>query len=224
MLALNNQLTMSSREIADLLNKNHSDIKRSAKRLSDAGILTQPLAEYEFAHKGNVYTEYKLIKRDCFVLVAQNCPEFTAAIVDRWQELENGQFKIPQTYSEALQLCADQAKELELAAPKVAFVERLVERESLLTATQVAQKHGMSAIKLNKILDELGCVYSKAVKRSRVFKQEFIDKGYGKIKQNDCGHDQALFTNAGEYWICKKLISEGVVDGSKIEWLENTAI
>lgn len=27
-------------------------------------------------------------KRDSIVVVAQNCPEFTAALVDRWQELE----------------------------------------------------------------------------------------------------------------------------------------
>ncbi|MCP4991326.1 MAG: hypothetical protein GY928_36325 [Colwellia sp.] len=89
LIASNQPLTMSTREIANLLNKNHSDIKRSAKRLSDAGILTKPLAESEFEHRGNTYTEYLLEKRDCLILVAQNSPEFTAAIVDRWQELEN---------------------------------------------------------------------------------------------------------------------------------------
>lgn len=89
LIANNQPLTMSTREIASLLNKNHSDIKRSAKRLSDAGILTKPLAESEFEHRGNTYTEYLLEKRDCLILVAQNSPEFTAAIVDRWQELEN---------------------------------------------------------------------------------------------------------------------------------------
>ena len=44
----------------------------------------------EFSHSGNTYTEYLLNKRDSIILVAQNCPEFTAAIVDRWQELESG--------------------------------------------------------------------------------------------------------------------------------------
>lgn len=86
---------MSSREIAALLNKNHSDVKRSAKRLSDGQILTQPLAESEYEHRGNMYTEYLLEKRDCLVLVAQLSPEFTAAIVDRWQELEAKQAPAP---------------------------------------------------------------------------------------------------------------------------------
>lgn len=44
------QLTMGSREIASLLNKNHSDIKRSAERLIASGVINngQPLAECEF--------------------------------------------------------------------------------------------------------------------------------------------------------------------------------
>lgn len=205
-------LTMSSREIASMLNKNHSDIKRSAKRLSEAGILTKPLAESGFEHKGNIYSEYLLCKRDCFVLVAQNSPEFTAAIVDRWQKLEQqSQPQIPTNFADALQLAADQAKQLELAAPKVAFVDNLVERDTLMTATQVAQKHKMSAVKLNRFLDELECVYSKAVKRGRVFKQKFIENGYGEMKQTDLGHSQALFTPAGEVWINQQLVSEGMV-------------
>jgi len=83
---------MSSREIASLLNKNHSDIKRSAERLIASGIINngQPLAECEFqTSRGNKFTEYLLVKRDSLILVAQNSPEFTALIVDRWQELEN---------------------------------------------------------------------------------------------------------------------------------------
>ena len=79
---------MSTREIAKLLNKPHSDIKRSAERMFESGVLTQPLAGLDFEHRGNTYTEYHLTKRDSIILVAQNSPEFTAAIVDRWQALE----------------------------------------------------------------------------------------------------------------------------------------
>lgn len=212
LVKINNQpLTMGTRDIANMLEKNHSDVKRSAKRLSDAGILTQPLAESDYEHRGNTYKEYRLEKRDCYILVAQLSPEFTAAIVDRWQELENeSKPQLPQTFAEALQLAADQAKLLELQAPKVAFVENLVERDTLMTATQVAQKHEKSAIWLNKILSELN-VYSKAVKRGKVFKQWFVDKGYGKMKQNELGYSQALFTPAGEVWISEKLYTEGIL-------------
>lgn len=145
------------------------------------------------------------------VLVAQNSPEFTAAVVDRWQDLESkSESKIPQTYSEALQLAADQARQLEIAAPKVAFVDNLVDRSNLMNATQVAQKHGKSAIWLNKQLSELG-VYNRSVKRAKAFQQWFVDCGYGEMKKNEMGYDQPLFTNAGEVWINEKLYSEGVI-------------
>lgn len=202
-------LTMSTREIAQLLNKQHSNIKVSAERLAEKGTIA--LQGSDFEHNGNTYTEYLLNKRDTLILVAQNCPEFTAAIVDRWQELEEQQaLKLPQTFAEALQLAADQAKQLELAAPKVAFVDNLVDRSNLMNASQVAQKHKKSAVWLNKFLDDIG-VYSKVIKRGRVFQQWFIDKGFGEMKQTELGYSQALFTNAGEVWINEKLFSEGAI-------------
>lgn len=78
---------MSTREIAVLIEKQHSHLKISAERLADKGVIGT-LAVREFTHNGNTYTEYLLNKRDSLILVAQNCPEFTARIVDRWQELE----------------------------------------------------------------------------------------------------------------------------------------
>lgn len=98
---------------------------------------------------------------------------------------------------------------LALAAPKVNFFDKVVERTTLMTATQVAQKLGMSAIKLNKLLDELD-VYSLNVKRARIFKQWVIDKGLGELKQTELGYSQPLFTTAGEAWIVERLTSEGV--------------
>ena len=202
-------LTMSTREIAQLLGKQHSNIKVSAERLSEKGTIA--LQGSTFEHSGNHYQEYLLNKRDSLILVAQNSPEFTAAIVDRWQELEAQQApRLPQTFAEALQLAADQAKQLELAAPKVAFVDNLVDRGNLMTISQVAQKHKKSAVWLNKFLNDVG-VYNKSVKRSRTFQQWFVDKGFGEMKQTELGYSQALFTNAGEVWINEKLISEGVI-------------
>lgn len=203
-------LTMSTREISLLLGKQHSNIKISAERLAEKGTIALQVSHFE--HNGNHYTEWLLSKRDSLILVAQNSPEFTAAIVDRWQELESKQaFQIPQTLGEALQLAADQAKQLELQAPKVAFVDNLVDRKNLMTASQVGQKHKVSAVKLNRLLDELGGVYNKGVKRGRVFIQSFVDNGYGEMKQTELGYSQALFTPAGELYIHEKLISEGVI-------------
>ena len=67
----------------------------------------------------------------------------------------------------------------------------------------------MSAIALNRILEEIG-VYNKSVKRSRVFKQAFVNKGYGVLKQTEQGQTQSLFTILGEAWVIEKLQCEGV--------------
>ena len=203
-------LTMSSKEIAAVVESRHDSVKRTMMTLQDKGLIT-------FTHtvekgEGRPAAVLHVNKRDSYVVVAQLSPEFTAVLVDRWQELEaKQQPKIPTNFAEALQLAADQAKQLELAAPKVAFVDNLVSRENLMTATQVASKHKMSAVKLNKLLDELGGVYNQSVKRGRVFIQSFIESGYGEIKQTEQGYSQALFTPAGEVYINEKLISEGII-------------
>lgn len=128
-------LTMSSREIADLVESRHDSVKRTIERLQDKGLIQlTPMVEVK-NHLGQVVTEYQLIKRDTYVVVAQLSPEFTARLVDRWQELETQQMpQIPQTLSEALRLAADQAEQierqnllLEQQRPKVEFVQRYVE-------------------------------------------------------------------------------------------------
>nr|DAQ89779.1 MAG TPA: KilAC domain protein [Caudoviricetes sp.] len=128
-------LTMSSREIADLVESRHDSVKRTIERLQDKELIQlTPMVEVK-NHLGQVVTEYQLIKRDSYVVVAQLSPEFTARLVDRWQELENQQMpQIPQTLSEALRLAADQAEQierqnllLEQQRPKVEFVQRYVE-------------------------------------------------------------------------------------------------
>ncbi|QDP46613.1 MAG: putative antirepressor protein KilAC domain protein [Prokaryotic dsDNA virus sp.] len=206
----NQTLTMSSKDIAAVVNSRHDSVKRTMVTLQDKGLIT--FTQTVEKGDGRPSAVLHVNKRDSYVVVAQLSPEFTAVLVDRWQELEsNQQQKIPTNFAEALQLAADQAKQLELAAPKVAFVDNLVNRDSLMTATQVASKHKMSAVKLNKLLDELGGVYNQSVKRGRVFIQSFIESGYGELKQTEQGYSQALFTPAGEVYINEKLISEGVI-------------
>ncbi|HDR1216610.1 TPA: phage antirepressor KilAC domain-containing protein [Pasteurella multocida] len=141
------RLTMSSREIASLINKNHSDLCRSIERLMAKGVIKgyQPMA-YTHPQNGQTYYEYHLEKRDCLIVVAQNCPEFTAAIVDRWQELENQQKPTALSRKE-LALMVLQAEEenerlqLENAQlkPKANFVDHYVEVGTSKSLREVAK-------------------------------------------------------------------------------------
>lgn len=202
--------TMSSREIAKLTGKRHTDVKR------DILVMGEQL-EIDVSKFASIYTdsqnreqrEFSLDQETTLCLVSGYSAKLRMAIIKRWKELEE-EFYIPKTYGEALQLCADQAKQLEIAAPKVEYFDKVAERTTLLNATQVGQKVGVSAIKMNLRLSELG-VYNKAIKRSRVFQQWFIDQGLGELKQTETGHSQAMFTIKGEQWVIQKFISEGLV-------------
>lgn len=211
-LQTNNTQRMTSREIAGLCNKRHDNTVLVIKDLIERGLLknTTP-QQYTHEQNGQQYIQFLSDQRDSLVIVARLSPEFTAAVIDRWQELEAQVTApvVPQSFAEALQLAADQARQLELAKPKINHYDNVVERAGLLNATQVAQKLHISAVSMNKILAEIG-VYNKTVKRSRVFQQWFIDKGLGEVKQTDLGFSQALFTKRGEAWVIERLIGEGV--------------
>ncbi|WP_179989841.1 phage antirepressor KilAC domain-containing protein [Acinetobacter sp. YH1901141] len=218
----NSEQSMTSLEIAELCQKRHDNVKRTIEILSGKtdkrdAVIARPHSEVVQKEVNNRIYDVEVYvfsgeqgKLDSITVVAQLCPEFTAALVKRWYELENqNAVRLPQTFAEALQLAADQARQLELAAPKVKYFDKVVDRSTLLNATQVAQKLGMSAVAMNKLLDDLD-VYSRNVKRARVFKQWFIDAGYGELKQTELGFSQPMFTTKGEAWAIEKLVSEGV--------------
>lgn len=213
-----NQNSITSLDISELVQSRHDKVKQSTERLAEREVIGLPPMGVVVKEANNRTYNVEVYvfsgeqgKLDSITVVAQLCPEFTAALVKRWYELENqNAVQLPQTFAEALQLAADQARQLELAAPKVQYFDTVVERSTLLNATQVAQKLGMSAMAMNKHLDQLN-VYSRGVKRARVFQQWFIDKGLGELKQTELGFSQPMFTTKGEAWVIEKLVGEGVV-------------
>lgn len=211
-----NTKTMSSREIAELTGKQHGHVIRDIELLNET-LIEESLSiigeSFYTADNGQVYREFLLTQAQTIDLMTGYNRNLRVRINRRWQELEQRVatpiFQIPQTLGEALQLAADQAKQLELAAPKVAHYDKVVDRHTLLTATQVGQKIGLSAIMLNRVLSEIG-VYNMAHKRGKAFKQWFVDKGLGEMKQTDMGHSQALFSLKGEAWVIERLANESV--------------
>lgn len=108
-------VTMSSREIAELVESRHDSVKRAIERLVDRSVITQPPMVDESYTDGSgrtvVIATYQIGKRDSYVVVAQLSPEFTARLVDRWQELESRQHVTLPSYAETLRLYADQIEE-----------------------------------------------------------------------------------------------------------------
>lgn len=59
------------------------------------------------------------------------------SLVDKLEDMQSS--SIPTSFSEALQLAADQARQLELAAPKVEFVDRYVDTSAFFSSRQTAK-------------------------------------------------------------------------------------
>ncbi|WP_312158881.1 phage antirepressor KilAC domain-containing protein [Acinetobacter sp.] len=206
-----NQKSMSSREIADLTEKRHPDVKRDCEVMFQGlGIDVRKFAHIYFDSMNRQQTEYLLDEELTMTLVTGYNIVLRNRVIKRWKELENqNAVQLPQSFSEALQLAADQARQLELAAPKVQYFDRVADTKNLLNASQVGKKVGMSAVKLNQYLADMG-VYDRRI-AGRTFAQWFIDKGYGEVKQTEQGYQQSKFTNKGEQWVIEQLVSEGVV-------------
>lgn len=217
----NTEQSMTSLEISELCKKRHDSVKRTIEILSEKtdkrdAVIARPHSVVIQKEVNNRIYDVEVYvfsgeqgKLDSITIVAQLCPEFTSALVKRWYELENqNAVRLPQTFAEALQLAADQARQLELAAPKVQYFDRVADTKNLLNASQVGKKVGMSAVKLNQHLADMG-VYDRRI-AGRIFAQWFIDKGYGEVKQTEQGYPQSKFTNKGEQWVIEKLVSEGV--------------
>lgn len=224
------EMTMSSREIAALTNKRHDNVMHVIRELVAIGVLTPSygspeIQETPYRHPQNqmIYYEYQLNKRNSLVVVARLSPEFTAEVVDRWQELERQQSpKLPASFAQALQLAADQAKALEeknaalaIAAPKVAFADAIAGVDKGVLIGQFAKAVGLGPVTLFRILREQKIFMSKGGFYNLPY-QEFVERGYFTVKQGTYAtHSEtrishtAMITGKGEIWLRKRLIDSG---------------
>src|SRR5471032_3536223 len=92
LIALNSNAspTMTSRDIANLVESRHDTVKLCIERLADRTVIAlPPMVEVSNPGAGpKAIGVYCIGKRDSYIIVAQLSPEFTARLVDRWQELE----------------------------------------------------------------------------------------------------------------------------------------
>lgn len=211
--------TMSSREIATLCDKTHANVLRDIRTMLDnlgSSILNDEQYQILTDERGYM-SEILLNKNLTLALVAGYNAQLRLAIIRRWQQLEQA-YTLPSTYLDALQALVESERQKQALqaqavqnAPKIAHYDFVVERDGLINASQVGGKVGISAVALNRLLDEFG-VYNKSVKRNgRTFNHWFIAKGLGVMRQTTTGHEQALFTRKGEAWVIERLANEGVI-------------
>ena len=127
---------MSSVDIADFCEKRHDHVLRDIRVMLENlefGDCPQNWGEYKDPTGRSLpcaYLDYELM----LTLVAGYRVDLRYRIVKRWRELEEGVANVPKTFADALQLAAEQQRQLEEksrqlteAAPKVEFYNQVAE-------------------------------------------------------------------------------------------------
>lgn len=210
------RMTMTSREIAELTGRRHDQVLRTARELVEQGVTQSVETPYIHEQNGQEYPEHLLSKRDSLVLVARLSPEFTARIVDRWQELEAMQapaLALPNfaNPAEAARAWAEQFEQREtavlaltIAAPKAEFVDRYVEATGSMGFRQVAKLLKAKEHQLREMLISKGVMYYLG--GTLTPHSSHLDAGRFEIKtgtsdRNSHAYAQARFTAKGVQWI-----------------------
>lgn len=86
-------IKMNHFEIANLADKRPDNVKRTIETLVQSAVISNPQIEDGIKAANGVTPKAYVFsgeqgKRDSIIVIAQLCPEFTARLVDRWQELE----------------------------------------------------------------------------------------------------------------------------------------
>ncbi|MEL7628713.1 phage antirepressor KilAC domain-containing protein [Pectobacterium aroidearum] len=209
-------MSMTSLEIADLVEKRHDNVKRTIETLIEKGVITSPQIEEKptAGRPMSIYVfEGEQGKRDSIVVVAQLSPEFTAKLVDRWQELEksiNQPIRIPQTLPEALRLAADLAEQkaqletkLAIAAPKAEFVDSYVEASGSMGFRETAKLLKVKETDFRLFLIDHNIMYRLAGKLTPYAPHISAGRFTVKTGEADNGHafTQVKFTPKGIQWI-----------------------
>lgn len=137
LLQLQDERTMSSREIAKVTGKNHQHVLRDIDKLNGSyermGLSKVGQGYYTHQNTGNVeYREYFLTKIQTFDLMTGYSVELRIKVNRRWEELEkqSKSTQLPQTFADALRMLAEQVEEsdrqkqvISEQAPKVLFAD-----------------------------------------------------------------------------------------------------
>lgn len=187
-------VTMSSLDIAALVGSRHDSVKRAIERLANSGAVTlPPVVEKPTAGRPTtVYVfEGEKGKRDSIVVVAQLSPEFTAKLVDRWQELEK-QIASPVfdpmvalndaeflrgtllTYSEKVIALEHKVEEMK---PDVEALDRIAKANGSMCITNAAKHLQVQPKFLFRLMSENHWIYRRAGGKTWLAYQDRIQSG-----------------------------------------------
>lgn len=196
---------MTSLEISELVESRHDKVKQSIERLAARGTIQLPPMGEVKNHLNQTVSVYLVGKRDSYIVVAQLSPEFTARLVDRWQELENKN-QLPTDYLSALKALTVEVEQRQhaIAAPKVQFVDSYVSASGSLGFRETCKLLHIKENAFRKFMLDSQIMYQLAGKLTPY--AQHIDAGRFTVKTGENqlnGHafTQTKFTPKGIQWI-----------------------
>ena len=193
--------TITSLELAECINYfrskennraelQHYDLLKIIKNEFDEEINAGKISAVEYKDKkGELRPMFSLTYAQAKQVLVRESKFVRKAVIKRLDELENRvQFNVPHSFSEALQLAADQAKQLELQAPKVLFADAVAtsQKSCLIgelakiirqNGVEIGQNRLFSWMRQNGYLCQSGERYNQPTQKS-------MDLGLMEIKKN----------------------------------------
>jgi phage antirepressor YoqD-like protein len=190
-------VSMTSREIADLVGSRHDKVKQSIERLAKNAIIQLPpmgvseeINSLGLPQRTKLYIFTAETKRDSYIVVAQLSPEFTARLVDRWQELEAQALKpaLPDftNPAEAARAWANEYEhkqvalaQLEAAQPAIEFHARVTQSPDMMTVAEVAK---ILRTGPRRMFEFLRC--EGLLMKSNLPYQNYLDRGLFRVVES----------------------------------------
>lgn len=198
---IKNELTMSSREIAELCGKEHAHVMRDIRDISDElGGSIFGLAEYT-DKQGKKRDMYLLNKKNTLLLVSGYSVILRQKIIDRLEELEEQQLKpaLPQTYVEALKELVVTLEENERLK---SINHALIHTQKTWTTRELAKELNLrSAQQLNELLKNKGIQYKQ--NGTWLLSSKYSNLGFVEIKQNTKDQNGKLIDYYNAQWTLK---------------------
>ncbi|QZO89567.1 phage antirepressor KilAC domain-containing protein [Riemerella anatipestifer] len=188
----NGQQAVSARELHSFLESKQDFSTWIKNRIEKYGFIEeQDFTLHKFVERGTWKHEYVLsidtAKELAMVEGNDKGKQARRYFIECEKKLRTGAYALPQTFAEALKLAAQQAERIELQqaelkkqAPKVAYYEEVLQSESTYNTNQIAKELGMSAITLNKKLQDLKVQYRQG--GTWLLYHKYQNKGYTKTK------------------------------------------
>ena len=216
--------TMSSREIAEITEKRHPDVKRDIEVM--LGQLQEDVSKFAriyFDSMNRQQTEYLLDKEHTECLITGYSAVLRMKVIKRLHELES-QNQLPTDYLSALKALTVEVEErqkleqtLSIAAPKAEFVDHYVTATGLMGFREVAKLLKVKESDFRAFLIDNDIMYRLAGKLTPY--SQHLDAGRFEVKtgENEASgkaFTQAKFTPKGVEWVAG-LLAVAAIKGDK---------